>query len=102
MLSDPTSPLYVQSAADENYFLDYLAISNLNSTVKPQVSVLTDTATNRIEILYTNVISRYNYAGVYEQAVCGLLNQEQMTALDITLVDEHLTDALAVFPGTFV
>ncbi|MBK7091847.1 MAG: hypothetical protein IPH59_09010 [bacterium] len=102
VLSDPTSPLYVQSAADENYFLDYLAISNLNSTVKPQVSVLTDTATNRIEILYTNVISRYNYAGVYEQAVCGLLNQEQMTALDTTLVDEHLTEALAGIPGTFV
>ena len=102
VLSDTASPLYVQSAADENYFLDYLAISNLNSTVKLQVSVLTDTATNRIETLYTNVISRYNYVGVYEQAVCGLLNQEQTTALDSTLVDEHLTGALAGIPGTYV
>jgi len=102
VLSDPASPLYVERAADENYFLDYLAVSNLNSTVKPQVSMLTDTATNRIENIYTNVVSRYNYAGVYEQAICGLLNQEQMTALDTTLVDEHLTNALAGIPGTFV
>jgi hypothetical protein len=102
VLSDPASSLYVQSAADENYFLDYLTISNLNSTVKPQVSVLTDTATNRIENIYTNVVSRYNYAGVYEQSVCGLLNQEQMIALDTTLADEHLTNALAGVPGTFV
>ena len=102
VLSDPASPLYVQSAADENYFLDYLTISNLNSTVKPQVSVLTDTATNRIENIYTNVVSRYNYAGVYEQSVCGLLNQEQVTALDTTLADEHLANALIGVPGTFV
>lgn len=102
VLSDPASPAYVQSAADENYFLDYLSISNLNSTVKPQVSILTDTATNRIENIYTNVVSRYNYAGVYEQSVCGLLNQEQMTALDTTLADEHLTNALVGVPGTFV
>lgn len=102
VLSDPASPLYLPSAADENYFLDYLAISNLNSTVKPQVSILTDTATNRIENTYTNVISRYNYAGIYEQAVCGMLNQQQMTALDATFVDEHLTNALAGIPGTFV
>ncbi|ODU24056.1 MAG: hypothetical protein ABS95_02380 [Verrucomicrobia bacterium SCN 57-15] len=102
VLSDPASPLYLPSAADENYFLDYLAISNLNSTVKPQVSVLTDTATNRIENIYTNVIRRYNYAGVYEQSVCGMLNQQQMTALDTTLVDEHLVNTLAGIPGTFV
>src|SRR5207249_19743 len=82
------------------YFLDYLVISNLNSTVKPQVSILTDTTTNRVENIYTNVISRYNYAGVYEQAVCGMLNQAQMTALDTTLVDAHLTNALAGVPGT--
>ncbi len=102
VLSDPASPLYLPSAADENYFLDYLAISNLNSTVKPQVSLLIDTATNRIENIYTNVISRYNYAGLYEQSVCGMLNQQQRTALDTTLVDEHLTDALAGIPGAFV
>ncbi len=102
VLGDPASPLYLPTAADENYFLDYLAISNLNSTVKPQVSVLTDTTTNRIENIYTNVISRYNYAGVYEQSVCGMLNQQQMTALDTTLVDEHLADALAGIPGAFV
>lgn len=102
VLSDPASPLYLPSAADENYFLDYLAISNLNSTVKPQVSVLADTATNRIENIYTNIVSRYNYAGVYEQSVCGMLNREQMTALDATFVDEHLTNALAGIPGTFV
>ena len=102
VLSDPASPLYLPSAADENYFLDYLAISNLNSTVKPQVSILTDTATNRIENIYTNVISRYNYAGVYEQSICGMLNREQMTALDTTFGDEHLTNALAGIPGTFV
>ncbi len=102
VLSEPASPLYLPSAADENYFLDYLAISNLNSNVKPQVSILGDTATNRIESIYTNIISRYNYAGVYEQSVCGMLNREQMTALDTTLLDEHLTNALAGIPGTFV
>ncbi len=102
VLSDPASPLHLPSAADENYFLDYLAISNLNSTVKPRVSILADTATNRVESIYTNVIRRYNYAGVYEQSVCGMLNREQTTALDTTLVDEHLTSALAGIPGTFV
>lgn len=102
VLSDPASPLYVPNAADETFFLDYLSISNLNSTVKPQVSILTDTATNHIENIYTNIVSRYNYAGVYEQSVCGMLNREQMTALDATFVDEHLTNALAGIPGTFV
>jgi hypothetical protein len=65
VLSDPLSPLYTPNAADVNYFLDYLAISNLNSTVKPLVSFLTDNATNLTQNIYTNVLSRYNYAGFY-------------------------------------
>jgi hypothetical protein len=101
VLSDPISPLYLPTAAEENYFLDFMVLSNLNNTVKPQISILTDAATNRIENIFTNILSRYNYAGLYEQSVCGLLNQDQMTALDGTLVDEHLPGTLSTIPGSF-
>ena len=102
VLSNPLSPLYLPNAADENFFLDYLVISNLNSTVRPQVSFLTDSATNLTQNIYTNVLSRYNYAGFYEEQVCGLNNTEQMTALDATLTDEHMPEAVAAIPGSFV
>ncbi|HEV2248642.1 MAG TPA: hypothetical protein VGW37_18505 [Terriglobia bacterium] len=102
VLSDPLSPLYLPNAADENFFLDYLVISNLNGTVRPQVSFLTDSATNLTQNIYTNVLSRYNYAGFYEEQVCGLNNTEQMAALDATLVDEHMPEAISAIPGSFV
>ena len=102
VLSDPLSPLYAPHAADENYFLDYLTISNLNSTVKPQVSFLTDSATNLTQNIYTNVLSRYNYAGFYEEQVCGLGDTEQMTALDTTLADDYMPNPASAIPGNFV
>jgi len=102
VLSDPLSPLYVPNAADQNYFLDYLALSNLNSTVKPQVSFLADSATNLTQNIYTNVLSRYNYAGFYEEQVCGMNDLEQMTVLDPTLTDDHMPDAVSSIPGNFV
>ncbi len=102
VLSDPMSPLYVPNAADQNYFLDYLALSNLNSTVKPQVSFIADSATNLTQNIYTNVLSRYNYAGFYEEQVCGLNDLEQMTVLDPTLTDDHMPDAVSSIPGNFV
>jgi hypothetical protein len=102
VLSDPLSPLYAPNAADENYFLDYLAISNLNSTVKPLVSFLTDNATNLTQNIYTNVLSRYNYAGFYDEPVCGLGDTEQMTVLDATLVDDYMPNPVSAIPGSFV
>lgn len=102
VLSDPASPLHVPEAAAENYFLDFLVISNLNDTVKPQVAIVTDAATNRAVTIHTNVVSRYNYAGIYERSFCGLQNEEQTTALDLTLLDGNLTGPLAGIPGAFV
>lgn len=101
LLSDPASPLFVANADQENFFLDFLSISNLNSTVKPLISQISDVSTNQTRNIYTNVLNRYNYAGFYFGGqVCGL-TQERMVALDTSLTDSHMANVTGI-PGSFL
>ena len=53
---------------------------------------------------YANLglLSRYNYAGFYEEQVCGLGDAEQMTALDAIWVDDYMPNPVSAIPGNFV
>ena len=101
LLSDPASPLYVANAGQENFFLDFLSISNLNSTVKPLIFQISDVSTNQIQNIYTNILNRYNYAGFYMGGqFCGL-TQDRMVALDTALTDPHMANVTPI-PGSFL
>lgn len=91
LLSNPSSPYYVPNIADYNYLLDYLSVYFLNESVAPIISELTDAATNQTELVYTNLTTIYNYAGIGGMGQ-GNACQPAALATNFYLIHDQLVD----------